>query len=151
MRDRGLVRRAQDRVTRRIRARRFRHSVRLSRKGRTSPTPDLRQMRAAMDFGTWIRNPDLGTGDPTAASLTGGWPAHGVSGGTDWWLFLQRGRTTARRRLALGELERPEEALTQLERAADPDPLSHSLASNLGVTVRGVGHRRPGEPSRRDR
>ena len=32
---------------------------------------------------------------------------------------------------ALGELERPEEALGKLERAADLDPLSHSLASNL--------------------
>ncbi len=37
---------------------------------------------------------------------------------------------------ALGELERPGEALTELEKAADLDPLSHSLASNLGVTLR---------------
>lgn len=40
---------------------------------------------------------------------------------------------------ALGELERPEEALGKLERAADLDPLSHSLASNLGVTLRDLG------------
>ena len=40
---------------------------------------------------------------------------------------------------ALGELERPEEALGKLERAAGLDPLSHSLASNLGVTLRDLG------------
>ena len=40
---------------------------------------------------------------------------------------------------ALGELERPGEALGKLERAADLDPLSHSLASNLGVTLRDLG------------
>ena len=40
---------------------------------------------------------------------------------------------------ALGELERPEEALAPLERAAGLDPLSHSLASNLGVTLRDLG------------
>ena len=40
---------------------------------------------------------------------------------------------------ALGELERPGEALAKLERAADLDPLSHSLASNLGVTLRDLG------------
>ena len=40
---------------------------------------------------------------------------------------------------ALGELERPEEALGKLERAPGLDPLSHSLASNLGVTLRDLG------------
>ncbi len=40
---------------------------------------------------------------------------------------------------ALGELERADEALAELERAAHLDPLSHSLASNLGVTLRELG------------
>ena len=40
---------------------------------------------------------------------------------------------------ALGELERAAEALGELEKAADLDPLSHSLASNLGVTLRELG------------
>ena len=45
-----------------------------------------------MDFGTWVRNPDLGKGEAdAAASLTGGWPAHRpTASGASWQLFLQR-------------------------------------------------------------
>jgi|GEM_PF-1750306 len=60
-----------------------------------------------MDCGTWIRNPDLGPGDPAvAASLTGGWPAHRVpGGGKDWRLFLHRDGDDGPRAAALSAVK----------------------------------------------